>query len=393
MKGRAGAYSFYSSKGRQVVRVAQNSTNYGESARRSEAQQARRVKWANLVNFYKLSASWMRGAFESKNSNETDYNAFMRKNLAAARVALTKEEAAVGACILDTFIISEGSLPSLYVDNDAGVIFTNIVMTTAPTASTTVAEFTNDVLTSNPSLSEGMQISLLDYAMVFGGGAPRTYMHKQELTLSKTNTAYVSQYWPTVTFALNSSNQLQINLHVAEESYLAIILSDSTTGRLRVSSETLHWGDEETAEEYSSEEQLQKAMASYGVDESYFLQSGSGQVIVNPDIKIFAVEMNGQSYGTGSRISMAASATLESLVINCNQPISPEFDISIADKAEGGMTLQASDYNIVGNSIVLTAAGIARFKEEASENALVDQVTVEQPDGKFSLWEITIQRT
>ena len=45
MNGKVGAYSFYTSTGgRQVARIANNSSNYGETAKRTVAMQTRRSR-------------------------------------------------------------------------------------------------------------------------------------------------------------------------------------------------------------------------------------------------------------------------------------------------------------------------------------------------------------
>lgn len=159
LKGRAGAYSFYSSKGRQVARVAQNATNYGESARRSLKQMLRRVRWSNLVNAWKDLSPYLQGSFETKKANETDYNAFMSKNIINARVALTKDQAAVGFYVMDAFKVSEGSLQTItntYVDDD---LVSRIRLANAISEATTIAELTADILANNSFITEGMQIT------------------------------------------------------------------------------------------------------------------------------------------------------------------------------------------------------------------------------------------
>lgn len=278
MKGRAGSFSFYSSKGRQVVRVAQNSTNYGESARRSEAQQVRRVKWANLVNFYKLMGQTLHGAFETKRANETDYNAFMRKNLPIATVALTKDMAAMGCVVAQKFVVSEGSLPSLKFrtkEIDEGEFFTcNIRMSASfTTQGKTVAAVTEEWLAKNSWLKVGMQVSLLLFMPSEDQETPRLTFERHEVTLSTEDTRDFSAVFGGVMIYSDENANVYFP-EITIDTYGVMILSDSTSGQIKVSSETIVEGDDTNEIHNSTDEAVAKAMQSYGVDPTKFLESG-----------------------------------------------------------------------------------------------------------------------
>lgn len=278
MKGRAGSFSFYSSKGRQVARVAQNSSNYGESARRSEAQQVRRVKWANLVNFYKICGKTLHGAYESKRPNETDYNAFMRKNIPLATVALTKNLAAQGCCAAQAFIVSEGSMRTsgLVKREVEGTSYYSIDIVTYASRTYTnqsVSDFTSDVLDKNDWAKEGMQISLLAFNPGDDVENPRLYMERWELTLSLTDNRDIKDVTGGMELATDAAGHLYFP-SLSTDSYVAVILSDSTSGQLRVSTERLMAGDTEIENYWASPEAVEKAMESYGVDAARFLDSG-----------------------------------------------------------------------------------------------------------------------
>lgn len=80
-------------------------------------QTVRRVMLSNLVNAYKqlltLSDAGLKVAFTRKPTNESDFNAFVRMNMAKSSVSdvkLTKEEAAAGMVCPAPFIITDGSL-------------------------------------------------------------------------------------------------------------------------------------------------------------------------------------------------------------------------------------------------------------------------------------------
>lgn len=281
MKGRAGAYTFYSSKGRQVARVSQNSSNYGESARRSLAQQTRRVKWANLVNFYKATNKILHGAFETKRANETDYNAFMRKNLSMASVALTKDMAAKGCFVPQLWILTEGSLPTpAYGWQDAAErqeFYTGLETTlTGEISSKTIAAFSENILESNPTLKEGMQITFVWAHCTIREGEPFSSVKYCEITLSKTDTRLISAVAKGAHLYANEDGELVID-NITDEAYMAVIISDSTSGGLKVSSSSLVAGDTEPEEQFSADDAVAAAVESYGLDPDRFLDSGDFQ--------------------------------------------------------------------------------------------------------------------
>lgn len=392
MKGRAGAYSFYSSKGRQVVRVSQNSSNYGESARRSPAQQNRRVRWANLVNFYKACQSFMKGAFESKKANETDYNAFMRKNLPLARIFLEKEEAAVSACIVDMYFVSEGSLPTITKDVDGVELVTAFAATGSVTANTLVSDFTDMLIANNNWLSEGMQISLIIANQSVVGGVPRVAVRKMEMTLSRSNTHTLGAYFPGIAYIVDDDSHLSIMHGAGSGAGVTMILSDSTSGRIKVSTEHIWPLDNSLIAEYSSQGQLDQAMESYGVDPTYFLESGSEPV--NPDVpvqKAISALVNNSFVRNGGQLTFPEDAGLQSLRVSMALDAANTTSVDVwfgTDKS----TLQDGDFAVDLNNIVVEDAVIAEMRSDYGATAFPTKVVVKTSAGQSDI-EWTVVRT
>lgn len=281
-KGRVGDATYYVSKGQQIVRQARNNSNYGESARRSENQQMRRVMWANLVNFYKASASWMPAAFESKKKGQTDYNKFMSVNMSNARIALTKEQAAAGSCVVDEFIVSQGSLPSVEIIPVNLNYATNIgIGDLTINADTTNAELTAAMIAYNANIREGMQISFVSYQQsVDALDSPRVICRLYEITLSLTSTDKVRDYLPD--FCSQSvQNNLGTSSNISTGGF-TYILSDKASGQIRVSTQRLVVKNSEMIVIYTSPLQLRNAMVSYGIDAEVVL-SPEGTSSKNPE--------------------------------------------------------------------------------------------------------------
>lgn len=275
LKGSVGNTTYYTQGRRQLARVSQNSSNYGESARRSPAQQRRRVMWANLVNFYKVSKSWMHGAFETKAANETDYNRFMSVNLPLARVALNKEQAIQGCAVYDKFIISQGSLHPIQLSRSGNDAITDIetTLTTEQLGSLHARTFYDYLVKANPWLSWGCQLSFIQYSLdIPQHHMPMLRMGLFEMTMDRNDERMLNTFAIFPYLAVQDGKLKWTQLD--EDGYVAIVLSDSTSGQIKVSSQSLVPGDEEMPASYATEDVIQLAMESYGVDPEYFLQSG-----------------------------------------------------------------------------------------------------------------------
>lgn len=276
-KGRVGETTYYISKGQQVARQSRNDSNYGETARRTELQQNRRVLWANLVQFYKISARWMPKAFESRRPGQTDYNKFMAVNVPTARIPLTKAEAEASACVIDAFLVSQGSLPSVEVSAMVDSWKTNLFVGNLTIgATTTVADLTAALLANNANLNVGMQLSFVMYQQTIDPlGTPRANCRCYEMTLDLNSSDLVYDHIPalgcsTVDGAIGTSSDVPTG-------GFAWILSELYNGSLRVSTQLLVNNNASVIAQYNTTSRLRQAAESYGIDV---------EVILNPDTTV-----------------------------------------------------------------------------------------------------------
>lgn len=318
MKGRVGQTTFYISKGQQVARQSRNDSNYGETARRTLLQQNRRVMWANLVQFYKISARWMPKAFESKRSGQTDYNKFMAVNVRSAIVPLTKSEAEAGACVVDAFIVSQGSLPSIEVSQIGSAWKSNLyVGNLSINNTTTVGDLTEALLDNNANLRADMQLSFVMYQQsVDSMGTPRVNCRCYELTLNSNSTDLVRDHIPelgssVVDGAIGTSPNMPTGA-------FAWILSELQNGSLKVSTQLLTTNNAVLLAAYENATQLEAAATSYGIDT---------EVLLNPDNTvsqslepyrpaILSMVFGGQSYLAGSYFGYINQAYQKSVFLN-----------------------------------------------------------------------------
>lgn len=280
IKGRVGDTTYYVSMNRQIARQALNSSNYGDSARRSPSQQGRRVMWANLVNFYRASKSWMPKAFESKSAKQTDYNRFMSANLPNARIALTKAMASVSACVADAFIISQGSLRSIQVSKLAGSWQTDINLGgLSISPETTIGQFSKAIIANNNWILANDQLSFISYQQyVDAQNTPHIICTAYEVTLNVTSTNILRNYLPDFCSTTSEAGNLGTNNNISLGGFAYILSRNVGGGALQVSTQQLITNNEVLITQYSSASNLQEAVDSYGVDTDKFLDTGSTSV-------------------------------------------------------------------------------------------------------------------
>ena len=279
MKGRVGAYTFYTTNGgRQVARIANNGSNYGDSAKRTVAMQPRRTKWGNLVTFYRMNRDLMAKAFERKDVNISDYNRFMQLNVPFARVALTKDAFMRGVCILQEYVVSDGSLPgfSAAVEETGEITWDLKSSLDGEFQDYTIGQVSDDLLKNNPTLQKGDQLTFVSWT---NAGAvdslPRLYRHLCELTLDPASSISFGTL-PSANIVGATAGSVQI-LGQGPVYGQVIILSRVVSGNLLVSRSQIALSSEIFVQQFSAPDAVKKAIDSYGVDIEKLLEPGSDE--------------------------------------------------------------------------------------------------------------------
>ena len=277
MNGKVGAYSFYTSTGgRQVARIANNSSNYGETAKRTVAMQTRRSRWGNLVSFYSANKDLMARAYERKGANLSDYNRFMQLNIPLATVSLVKDDFMRGMAILQEYVIADGSLPAIDVAEvqEDGCVFNLLTKIDGEFADKTIGQVSLDLLDNNPQLQQGDQLTFVSYTNA--GTTPSTiriYRHLCEMTLDTKSAVSFG----TLRYAnIIAGNGLKVVIAGQGDVFgQAIIHSRSVGGSLLVSRAKVTLNSDTLVRQFSEPEAVKKAIDSYGVDTEKLLEPGS----------------------------------------------------------------------------------------------------------------------
>lgn len=358
MNGKVGAYSFYTSTGgRQVARIANNSSNYGETAKRTVAMQTRRSRWGNLVSFYSANKDLMARAYERKGSNLSDYNRFMQLNIPLATVSLVKDDFMRGMAILQEYVIADGSLPEIDVAEvqEDGCVFNLLTGIDEEFASMTIGQVSVDLLDHNPQLQTGDQITFVSYTNA--GTTPSTiriYRHLCEMTIDTKSAVSFG----TLKYAnIIAGNGLKVVIAGQGDVFgQAIIHSRSVGGSLLVSRAKITLNSDTLVKQFSAPEAVKKAIDSYGVDTEKLLEPGSPeqpapspipalpliQTIVEPEgsanLKI-AVKNSGEvfyntaSLPVGTIVELAAQASP-----GWEAALSPEVEDTSSYEVTGDIT-------------------------------------------------------
>ena len=277
MNGKVGAYSFYTSTGgRQVARIANNSSNYGETAKRTVAMQTRRSRWGNLVSFYSANKDLMARAYERKGANLSDYNRFMQLNIPLASVSLVKDDFLRGMAILQEYVIADGSLPGIDVAEvqEDGCVFNLLTKIDGEFADKTIGQVSVDLLDNNPQLQQGDQLTFVSYTNA--GTTPSTiriYRHLCELTIDTKSAVSFG----TLKYAnIIAGNGLKVVIAGDGDVFgQAIIHSRSVGGSLLVSRAKITLNSDSLVKQFSNLDAVKRAIASYGVDAEKLLEPGS----------------------------------------------------------------------------------------------------------------------
>lgn len=284
---------------------------------RTVAQMSQRIKWSNLVNFYRENSSWMKYAFENKKTNQSEYNAFMSKNVSTSTIALTRDMAASGACVVYPYQLTQGSLPSIEWLNAPKELQSNIFIGpgSTPGEYVEVSEFSNALISNNPGLREGDQLSFIRVTQLTNSsnGYPYIVVRKYELILNRQSGESVDKYWPIELFSATDIGDTTV-LSIRKENRqggFCMILSRTTSGRTYVSSQALvPVNMEPIIANYSSSSAVKAAIDSYGESEDAFLSSVSARAINDAPVSLSInyMEADKVNYSPG-----ATTPTMESL--------------------------------------------------------------------------------
>lgn len=249
---------------------------------RTTSQMSQRVKWSNLVNLYRANQGWMKYAFETKKSNQSDYNKFMSVNVAASQIYLPKSIANAGGCIVAPFVMTQGSLPSIEVTEGNDGWNTNIYLADASTlnSNSTVGEVSQQILAANPGIQAGDQLSFIRLTQMTNAstGVPYVVVRRYEVIIDATDTRpfYNFMSGDYISWDGGAATPYLTIMDSGNAGGFLMILSRTSGGKTYVSTQQIVVANNAALiNAYSSESAKAAAIASYGEEADAFLSTTS----------------------------------------------------------------------------------------------------------------------
>ena len=273
LNGSAGNLTFKQLGGKTVVSEKISSTTDAKTL----PQQKQRMKWANVVRMYKVLRDYMKLAFGGSTNGRNDYAKFVSTNLALAPVYLTKQEVNAGACIVAPYAITQGILKSISVAGKGNQAVTSIALGSLTiTADTTIAQFSNAVVTNNREFNYGDQITffLVHQTINEVTNMPIADVEACAIVLDKNNSATLLPLVDDRGFAVQSGCLAAKAGYDFGDHGMAWVHSRKQAGKTLVSTQYLIC-DNALLTEYQSEAAYDMAAESYGGTNTVFLSPNS----------------------------------------------------------------------------------------------------------------------
>lgn len=341
---------------------------------RTVSQMNQRVKWANLVNFYRINSSWMKFAYETKKTNQSEYNKFMSLNVSNSRIFLPKSLAAQGACVVDSYIMTQGSLASIEVTVGDGEWITNLFIgdTDIMRQNVTVGEVSQALLENNPAIREGDQLSFIRFSQLTSpsSGVPYVVVRKYEVIVKADDTRPFYEFMPREYIGVDSVTTgyaIAVNDSGNAGGFL-LCLSRTVGGKTYVSTQSIIVANNDALiAQYSSSTALQEAIDSYGESEEPFLTSTTAeednQASVPTTLVTASIDDVEKPFGQLAQLAnLAQDATIEAQLSAA--PSSGSATAGVLTYYEGGvkkeknLTSLALDGAIVSGALNMDADGI-----------------------------------
>lgn len=352
---------------------------------KTPAQMGQRVKWANLVAFYRANSGWMPKAFENKKATQSDYNKFMSLNASRSRIYLTKEQAKQGACVVDSYQVSDGTLQPVDVFPTAQDWVTNLYLTGLDKLdeTTTLATFSTALLSSNAGLRSGDQLSFIRVTQINNNttGIPYIQVRAYELIINEQGAGLVKDFWPIELIALGEEQGLPALMvkNNNKQGGFAIIVSRTQGGRVLVSpSQITQVNMGAIINQYSSSGALNDAILSYGKGDEVFLDSKGanaiGQQPTTLSITAISSETGKDTAAVGGELDLSNTDWDAGFYIEFNQDVTGDVEqiVVTTDKDE---TIRDTEATILGNRIHI-ADSLAYAYNGSEKYPVVVKVTI-----------------
>lgn len=373
--GKLGSMVFYRAGGEQrtrtYVKTVRNPKTYSQIEQRSQL--------ANIVNLYRVLNVVLEKSFADKKPKQSDYNAFVSRNLNKVRLYFTKEMAAKQACVVAPYQITSGSIATIELTGVGDDAVTNIGLGARfeITEGTTVGEFSRAILKNNVDIIEGMALSYVSVIQHSGGidYPPTATANYYQVTIDSTSDKLLYSVMPEQAVAV-VNGFLAHGAHVATGGFAWILSKKDENGKLQVSSQSLVINDDETYTYYSSSQAREDAILSYGGQPDAFLTPGQkiasqldapasvsslsvgGKLVTNITQRIANLTVGTEIKINGTRLDMGAMSILMS---SSSTILSPDQVVSQAKPVATALTDVTGSEIQVRGKVANAASNVYQF--------------------------------
>ena len=347
---------------------------------RTQSQMAQRVKWANLVNFYRANKSWMKFAYETKQTNQSDYNKFMSLNVANSRIYLPKSIASQGGCVVDAYVMTQGSLASIEIlpaqNNWQTNVYTPGLLEGVTTY--TIGEVSRAILGANPAIHEGDQLSFIRFTQQTNSvtGVPYVVVRKYEVIINSNDLRLFFDFMPDgiVDFGGAVGSEAMVIKNTGNAGGFLMCLSRTVGGKTFVSTQSIIVANNSALiEAYSSDAALQAAIDSYGKSEEPFLTSTTADQDTQAAVgasPLYVMLADDTKVAVGTRLAMEAITRGYAFEVYMNKNMSGDVTSATLVYWQGGQKKEAplEEDEVAGNYITLNYQG------EGVEDIVVDSI-------------------
>ena len=275
-KGKLGETVFYRAGGQQRNRTyVKRFLNP-----KTRAQMTQRVKWPNVVAWWRLFKPFIQMGMMDKPLGQSDYNHFMSLNLRQTPAYMTKDEAAAGGSVLAVYSMTSGTLPAIQMVNAAE---SSIVVGDLDLITATIGEVSSAIINNNVGFRIGDQITFICAGQTLGqGGLPRVVPAAFKFLLTASSDAtFFNNVCQKVGFATPAVSNGNLAWEFSGSEYVeygsCAIHSRIENGQLQVSSATMECDFllPDIQQGVTTGVTLDEAIASYGYTEAAFLSPRS----------------------------------------------------------------------------------------------------------------------
>ena len=164
--GKLGESVFYRANGQQ-----RNRTYLKEIKNpKTRAQMTNRVKWANVINTWRLLKPFIAMGMQNRPTRQSDYNAFVSMNVRTSSAYLLKDEAKQNGTLLAPYFVTSGTLGNRSM---ASAAETSIEVGEFTLETGSIGELSSAIISRNVGFAIGDQVTVIVVGQTLGeGGVP-----------------------------------------------------------------------------------------------------------------------------------------------------------------------------------------------------------------------------